>query len=80
MLIPSCVVCCMFIRTCATCSYLHVSSASGQLSEWCEELGQSLLLRHPKNRPPDASKGPPPPPVLNNMHPQMHKAVQPMHP
>ncbi|KAI8796863.1 zinc finger MIZ domain-containing protein 1 [Biomphalaria glabrata] len=51
----------------------------GQLSEWCEELGQSLLLRHPKNRPPDANKGPPQP-GLNNMHPQMHKAMQPMHP
>ncbi|KAK0058126.1 zinc finger MIZ domain-containing protein 1-like isoform X3, partial [Biomphalaria pfeifferi] len=50
-----------------------------QLSEWCEELGQSLLLRHPKNRPPDANKGPPQP-GLNNMHPQMHKAMQPMHP
>ncbi|GFR99046.1 hypothetical protein ElyMa_004518400 [Elysia marginata] len=47
-----------------------------QLSEWCEELGRSLLLRHPKNRPPDgvkAGSGP------GNMHPQMHKPLPPMH-
>uniref|UniRef100_A0A2C9LX36 Acyltransferase 3 domain-containing protein n=1 Tax=Biomphalaria glabrata TaxID=6526 RepID=A0A2C9LX36_BIOGL len=60
------------------CADLEHKSRS-QLSEWCEELGQSLLLRHPKNRPPDANKGPPQP-GLNNMHPQMHKAMQPMHP
>ncbi|KAK3794316.1 hypothetical protein RRG08_060986 [Elysia crispata] len=51
--------------------------AGYQLSEWCEELGRSLLLRHPKNRPPDGSKpgtGP------ASMHPHMHKPMPPMHP
>ncbi|GFO23476.1 hypothetical protein PoB_004998100 [Plakobranchus ocellatus] len=55
--------------------------AHDQLSEWCEELGQSLLLRHPKNRPPDggsggAKTGTSP----GSMHPQMHKPMPPMHP
>ncbi|XP_059144107.1 zinc finger MIZ domain-containing protein 1-like isoform X2 [Physella acuta] len=67
------------LAVCSSHKDLFSPKAASQLSEWCEVLGQSLLLRHPKNRPPDGNKGQPPP-SASSMHPQMHKAMQPMHP
>ncbi|RUS85312.1 hypothetical protein EGW08_006913, partial [Elysia chlorotica] len=65
------------LAVCASHKDLFSPKAASQLSEWCEELGRSLLLRHPKNRPPDGTKpgtGP------ASMHPHMHKPMPPMHP
>ncbi|KAL8577628.1 hypothetical protein ACOMHN_020237 [Nucella lapillus] len=53
-----------------------ISDIGGLLATWSEDLGRSLLLRHQKTRPSsDLSKSPP-----GNMHPQMQKAMPPVHP